>query len=97
MEDYRRIQRLKVNTRAIESILLNPSIKDKEVMVIGITGVFRSGKSFTLNLLDNQLIKLNGMVGLISEWMPALKFIAYKTFLWGLSSFVQLSSASDDV
>jgi len=67
VEDYRRIQRLKVNTRAIESILLNPSIKDKEVMVIGITGVFRSGKSFTLNLLDNQLIKLNGMVGLISE------------------------------
>jgi len=71
-----KIQRLKVNTTAIESILLHPSIKDKEVMIIGITGVFRSGKSFTLNLLDNQLRKLSGMVSifLVQNRMNTFQF-----------------------
>ena len=35
-----------LNEEALENILLNPDVKDKNVVVVSVAGAFRNGKSF---------------------------------------------------
>ena len=47
--------RTKLKANVLEEMIKNAKAKDKQVVVISITGVFRSGKSFLLNLLETYL------------------------------------------
>ena len=47
--------RPKLRVHVLEEMIKKAKAKDKQVVVIGITGVFRSGKSFLLNLLETYL------------------------------------------
>ena len=42
----------KLKVHVLEEMIEKAKAKDKQVVVISITGVFRSGKSFLLNLLE---------------------------------------------
>lgn len=48
----------KLETEVLESLLLKPEINDKRIVVISVTGAFRTGKSFLLNYLLLYLKKL---------------------------------------
>ena len=56
----------------LDSILLQPHIHGKKVVVVSVAGAFRKGKSF---LLDFFLRYLNAEVRLISVFLENLKFI----------------------
>ena len=47
--------RSKLRVHVLEEMIKKAKAKDKQVVVISITGVFRSGKSFLLNLLETYL------------------------------------------
>ena len=47
--------RPKLRVHVLEDMIKKAKAKDKQVVVISITGVFRSGKSFFLNLLETYL------------------------------------------
>ena len=47
--------RSKLRVHVLEDMIKKAKAKDKQVVVISITGVFRSGKSFLLNLLETYL------------------------------------------
>ena len=49
----------KLNSNALKDILLSDELKHKKVVVISITGAFRTGKSFLLNFLLAFLKKTN--------------------------------------
>ena len=55
-----------LNEEAIEKILLEPTVKDKKVVVLSVAGAFRKGKSF---LLDFFLRYLNAEV---TSWIYTL-------------------------
>ena len=55
-----------LNIAALESILLEPSIADKPVAVVSITGAFRKGKSFMLNFF---LRYLSSIVRWLIDWL----------------------------
>lgn len=40
---------IQVNYEALDSILLHPEVKDRQIVVISIVGAFRKGKSYFLN------------------------------------------------
>ena len=45
----------KLRVHVLEEMIKNAKAKDKHVVIISITGVFESGKSFLLNLLETYL------------------------------------------
>ena len=51
----------KLNSQVLSSILLDKEIKDKKVVLISITGAFRTGKSFLLNIILNYLKQLSNV------------------------------------
>ena len=48
-----------LDEEALEEVLLQPQIRDKEVVIVSVAGAFRKGKSF---LLDFFLRYLNAQV-----------------------------------
>lgn len=46
-----------LNTKTLESILLQPGISDKKVVVVSVAGAFRKGKSFLLDFFLRYLVK----------------------------------------
>lgn len=40
-----------LNTKALEQILLEPEVRDMEVVVVSVAGAFRKGKSFLLDFM----------------------------------------------
>ncbi|XP_033126344.1 atlastin-2-like [Anneissia japonica] len=49
--------KLELHKQTLEETLLQPQLKDLPVIVLSIAGIFRSGKSYLLNLLVNHLSK----------------------------------------
>ncbi|XP_032872786.1 atlastin-2-like [Amblyraja radiata] len=56
-----------LNVKALESILLSPSVRDLNVMVLSVAGAFRKGKSFLLDFLLRYLYKQK--MGNTSNWL----------------------------
>ncbi|CAO1398352.1 unnamed protein product [Diamesa serratosioi] len=76
-----------VSYRALDTILLHPDVKDRQVVVVSIVGAFRKGKSFFLNyclrfLYANVSIKLcncGAHVIIISDISIQFKSVASRT------------------
>ena len=44
--------RLKLSSDVLKEMIINAEAMEEEVFIIGITGIYRSGKSFLLNLFQ---------------------------------------------
>lgn len=46
-----------LDTKALEQILLDPDVRDMEVVVLSVAGAFRKGKSFILDFMLRYMYK----------------------------------------
>ena len=78
-----------LNEEALEEILLNPDVKDKNVVVVSVAGAFRKGKSFLLDFFlryMNAQVRLNVTVTVLSGVHNAREFTtdcrAFLSIIW---------------
>lgn len=79
------VQKLKLNEKNLETILLHPDVKDKPVVIVSVVGAYKTGKSFLLGFLlkyfEEGVILLRPTIDLIIYFLINVIFISAFTMM----------------